>query len=226
MTSQVVETHEALRPVEINACAPCNLLWFDKAESVRLAPNAVLGLFEHIGRSGSARNPLSAHLNCPRCAVFLEPTQDLQRTTRFNYWRCRNDHGRLITFHQFLREKDFIRAPSPAELARLRSTVRQISCSQCGAPIDLTTDSACRHCGAPVALIDPDGVARALGELARAASGPAQADADAMRVALRNAQVSAIFDTERIGRNESQCDLVAIGAAAIGALVAVLLRSI
>lgn len=226
MTAQVVETHEALRPVEINACAACSLFWFDKSESVRLAPRAVLGLFELIGRSGGARNAMSAKPACPRCTRSLEPAQDLQRTTRFSYWRCPNDHGRLVTFHQFLREKNFIRAPSPAELAKLRSAVRQISCSQCGAPVDLATDSACRHCGAPVALIDPDGVAQALADLDRAAASPVAPRPDAVRAALSEAQVSAIFDSERTRRREGSDDLVAIGAAAIAALVAVLLRSI
>jgi hypothetical protein len=226
MTSQAVEAHGAMRPLEINACAACNLYWFDKSESVRLAPRAVLGLFEYIGRCGTARKPLATSFDCPRCSVPLAATRDLQRTTPFTYWRCRNDHGRLITFHQFLREKNFIRAPSPAEFAKLRATVRQISCSQCGAPIDLATDSACTHCRAPVALIDPEGVAKALQDLARAPPAAAGANADAVRTALSDAQVNAIFDLERMQqKSERNDDLVAIGAAAIGALVAGLLRA-
>jgi hypothetical protein len=222
----LVEAFGALRPNEINACAPCNLFWFDKSESVRLTPKSVLELFQYIGRSSGARTALASNFDCPRCTVVLAPTQDLQRTTRFTYWRCRNDHGQLITFHQFLREKNFIRAPSPAELAKLRATVRQIACSQCGAPIDLATDSACTHCGAPVALIDPEGVAKALHDLAHAASAPPPADPNAMHTALSDAQINAIFDLTRMRQREGDDDLVAIGAAAIGALVAGLLRSI
>ena len=193
---------------------------------MRLAPKAVLGLFEYIGRCRGTRKALAASFNCPRCMVPLAVAQDLQRTTHFSYWRCRNNHGRLITFHQFLREKNFIRAPSPAELAKLRETVRQISCSQCGAPINLATDSACTHCGAPVALIDPEGVAKALHDLAHPDSPSASTAPDAIRTALSDAQVNAIFDLERLRRREGDDDLVAIGAAAIGALVAGLLRSI
>ena len=160
------------------------------------------------------------------CVTALALTQDLQRTTHFTYWRCRNDHGRLTTFHQFLREKNFIRAPSPAELAKLRATVRQISCSQCGAPVDLATDSACKHCGAAIALIDPEGVAKALRDLAAGMSSRAPSDPDAMRTTLRDAQINAIFDLNRKRQREGGDDLVAIGTAAIGALVAGLLRSI
>lgn len=224
MTAQTVDAHGALRPLEINACAACNLFWFDKSESVRLTPRAVLGLFEYVGRCGSARNALASNYGCPRCDAPLAAAHDLQRSTRFTYWRCPRDHGRLITFHQFLREKNFIRAPSPAELARLRATVRQIACSQCGAPVDLATDSACAHCGAPVALIDPDSVAKALRELADGAPAATRAEPEAVRSALIDAQLSAIFEEERLRRTGRNDDLVAIGAAAIGALVAGLLR--
>jgi hypothetical protein len=226
MAPLMLEAFGTLRPIEITACAPCNLLWFDKSESVRLTPKAVLELFQYIGKAGSAREALATTFDCPLCSAALALTQDLQRTTRFTYWRCRNDHGQLIAFHQFLREKNFVRAPSPAEFAKLRATVRQIACSQCGAPIDLATDSACTHCGAPVALIDPEGVAKALHDLAHVASAPASTAPEAMRTALSDAQVNAIFDTERIRQRQGEHDLVAIGAAAIGALVAGLLQSI
>jgi hypothetical protein len=226
MTARDVEAHGTLRPIEISACAPCSLFWFDKAESIRLTPRAVLDLFQYIGKAGTARNALATTFSCPVCATALALTQDLQRTTRFTYWRCRNDHGRLTTFHQFLREKNFIRAPSPAELAKLRATVRQISCSQCGAPVDLAADSACRHCGAAIALIDPEGVAKALRDLAAGVSSRAPSDPDAMRTTLSDAQINAIFDLNRKRQREGGDDLVAIGTAAIGALVAGLLRSI
>jgi hypothetical protein len=224
MGSLMLEAFGTLRPIEITACPPCHLFWFDKAESIRLTPKAVLELFHYIGKAGTARKPLATTFSCPLCTTTLALTQDLQRTTRFTYWRCRNDHGRLTTFHQFLREKNFIRAPSPAELAKLRATVRQIACSQCGAPVDLANDNACKHCGAAVALIDPEGVAKALHELAASASARAPSDPDALRTTLSDAQINAIFDVERMRQDDGEHDLVAIGAAAIGLLVAGLLR--
>src|SRR5438876_4410329 len=137
MAPLMLEAFGSLQPIEISACAPCNLFWFDKSESVRLTPKSVLEVFQFIGRAGRATHTLSTQFDCPICSVPLALTHDVQRTTRFTYWRCRHDHGQLITFHHFLREKNFIRAPSPAELAKLRATVRQIACSQCGAPVDL-----------------------------------------------------------------------------------------
>jgi hypothetical protein len=220
MTAHVVEAFGALRPIEVGACGPCTLFWFDQSASVRLTPRAVLGMFQYIGTAvAGARTPLRVDFNCPRCSGMLAFTHDLQRATRFTYWRCPRDRGQLITFNQFLREKNFIRAPSPAELARLRATVRQVSCSQCGAPIDLATDDACSHCRAPVALIDSEGVAKALRELSAGAAAPAPADPDAMRTTLSDAQANAIFDLERIRERGDDHDLLAIGAAAIGALL-------
>src|SRR4029079_15426547 len=116
---------------------------------------------------------------------------------------------------------NLIRPPSPDELRRLRETVRQIACSQCGAPIDLATDSACTHCGSPLALIDSDGVAKALRELTASPSTPAP---QKLQIALRDAQINAIFDLERMReREDHDSDLVAIGAAAVAALIGALI---
>ena len=47
-----------------------------------------------------------------------------------------------------------------------------------------------------------------------------------MRTTLSDAQINAIFDVERMRQSDGDDDLVAIGAAAIGGLIAGLLRSI
>src|SRR5262249_19584803 len=97
-------------------------------------------------------------------------------------------------------------------------------CSQCGAPIDLATDSACSHCGAPVTIIDSDGVAKALRELSAApASTSSPADQDKLQNAIRDAQIDAIFNLERMREQEHQQrhdDLLTIGASAVAGLIA------
>ena len=62
----------------------------------------------------------------------------MQRATRFSYLHCPNDHGRLTTFFDFLREKDFIRPLTAEQLQELRQNVQTVNCSNCGAPIDVT----------------------------------------------------------------------------------------
>ena len=217
-TTRSLPAYGAARPIVVEACAACNLFWFDDAGSVRLAPAGVIDLFKYIGSvSGNPRTVLASSFACPRCSRPLAFTHDLQRTTRFTYWRCPRDDGQLISFAQFLREKNFVRTPSPAELAKLRETVRQVACSQCGAPVDLATDSACPHCGTPVSLVDPDGVAKALQSLSADQPERAPADPAAMRAVLAEAEVNAAFDRERMREGGVGQDLITIGVAAIGA---------
>lgn len=228
MVSRTAEVSITARPVDIDACPTCRLFWFDQFESTSLKPRATLDLFQYIASTANKRiTPLASHFNCPRCDVRLEFTRDLQRTTTFTYWRCDFRHGRLISFNQFLREKNFIRTPSPAELARLRATIRTVSCSQCGAPVDLAAASACAHCGAPIALIDPDGVADALRQLTRPGNAAsATGDHASTSAALRDAQIDALLDLERRRlhrETEREIDMVSIGAQAIGALLGALL---
>lgn len=220
MAVQAVEAYAAVTSrFEIASCAPCNLFWFDQSSSIRLTPQAVLLLFQYIGQAGAAKNSLASSFRCPRCSGALALTHDLQRTTRFTYWRCANDHGQLLTFGQFLAEKNFIRPPSADELAKLRAVVRQVNCSQCGAPIDLQNETVCSHCGAAIAMIDADGVAEALHDLVAGGSSPAGGAVAPTTAALTDAQLQAMFDHERTREHDDVHDLVAVGAAAIGALV-------
>jgi hypothetical protein len=78
----------------------------------------------------------------------------MQRSTRFEYARCPAGHGRLTTFFNFLREKNFIKPMSAAEIARLRRSVASVHCSNCGASVDLAAGTACGHCGSPLSMLD------------------------------------------------------------------------
>lgn len=225
MQSRSADVHGAIPHLApVSSCTSCNLFWFSDSTSIGLTPQAVLALFQFIGNAGAAHTSLGTAFTCPDCRRSLQFTHDLARTMRFTYWRCATDHGQLITFGQFLAEKNMIRAPSAGELAQLRATLRQVSCSQCGGPIDLVTDSACPHCGAAVALIDPEGVANALRELQQGATSmPAQSQ-DNARTSISNAQIDALFSAQRMyADGDGNRDLIAIGAAAIGAVLGSLL---
>ena len=226
MASRDADVNGAIpHAASVASCASCNLFWFADGAIVGLTPQAVLTLFQFIGTAGAAQKALQSAFTCPTCRHSLMFTHDLARNMRFTYWRCPTDHGQLITFGQFLAEKNMIRPPSPAELAQLRATVRQINCSQCGAPIDLATDTACPHCGAAVAMIDPEGVAKAVRELQTGATTMATQSQANTQVAISNAQLDALFDAERMRAHEDSHDLIAIGAAAIGALIGGLIAS-
>jgi Zn-finger nucleic acid-binding protein len=166
MTTHAAEIFYRTIPVEVGTCSTCNLMWFDQAKCVSLAPRSVLELFQYLGKNKlKAQTPLPSIFRCPRCTDVLTDNRDLQHGIPFNYWRCPEHHGELFSFSQFLIEKKFVRYPSSEELANLRATVRQISCANCGGPIDLTTDTVCPHCESAIAFIDPDGVAKAVHDL-------------------------------------------------------------
>jgi hypothetical protein len=155
--------HNYRGDVRVDLCLACGGIWFDHLESVELAPAAVIELFKEINAHlNDARRPLSEPLRCPRCEGRLSPSVDLCKSGRFSYFRCVRGDGRFTPFLQFLREKQFVRSLTTAELQRVRSQVRQISCSECGAPIDLEHASQCQYCQAPVSFLDPDAVERAM----------------------------------------------------------------
>ena len=143
------------RPVVIDVCEPCQSFWFDGRESLQLSPAATLTLFRIIGER--ARRPQLQDgdvSKCPRCSGRLRRTRDMQRNTRFEYFKCPNEHGRLISFFEFLKEKDFIKPLTPHQIAELRGNVQAVNCSNCGASVDLAGAAVCAHCGSALSMFD------------------------------------------------------------------------
>ena len=186
MLGQDLEAHTQCM-VRVDLCFPCAGIWFDHLESVQLAPAAVLDLLKQINaHRDDPRHDTASRLGCPRCPEPLALSFDLSKAGRFSYFRCPGGDGRFTPFMQFLREKQFIRTLTPAELKQVRLDVRQVLCSQCGAPIDLEHDSQCRYCQSPVSLLDPDAVEKAVKMWSEAANrrrpaATAEAFADTLR---------------------------------------------
>jgi hypothetical protein len=159
-------------PIDIDICTDCQAFWFDKYESLKLAPASTLQLMKFIGEHSTRAKDLHIEqLRCPRCTAVLKATTDMQRDTRFNYWRCPQDHGRFIRFFDFLREKNFIRTLSGQEVNQLRESMQTLNCSNCGAPIDLAASSVCSHCGSPISMLDMKQGQQLLAQLKQAADG-------------------------------------------------------
>ena len=129
MEPQSLDGHMG-REIEIDLCQPCQSIWLDARENLQLTPGATLTMFriigEHVSRPSLEDRDIA---KCTRCNAQLRRTQDMQRNTRFEYFRCPNHHGRLTTFFEFLKEKDFRDFPSspcPADTA-----ARRCRCSTC-----------------------------------------------------------------------------------------------
>jgi hypothetical protein len=167
MAAQTLDGHLG-RAVAIDLCLVCQVFWFDQRESLQLTPGSTLRLFRLIGeQAGAKRGPVAAEPRCPRCGSRLVATHDMQRNTPFQYWRC-DWHGRLITFFDFLREKNFIRPLSPEQVEELRRNVQTVNCSNCGAAIDLAHASTCGHCGSPLSMLDVQQTQQLVAQLQKA----------------------------------------------------------
>jgi len=185
----------------IDLCATCKAIWFDHFEALQMAPAATLRVFGIITeQSNAASTALPGVLRCPRCRSRLLHTHDIQRNTPFRYWRCDAGHGRLMTFLDFLRQKDFVRPLSTQQLQELRQNVQTINCSNCGAAIDLAKDSVCRHCGSAMSMLDLQQMTRTIAQLQAAAAGQ------------RPAEPSATEPSERVAPADLDALILAIQA--------------
>lgn len=143
------------RSVTVDLCTPCQSVWFDTHENLQLTPGSTLTLFRLIGERVAKPAPRDGDIvRCPRCRGQLRRTRDMQRATRFEYFRCPNNHGRLMTFVEFLKEKDFVRPLTPQQVADLRRNIQTVNCSNCGGPINLSQTAACSHCGSALSMLD------------------------------------------------------------------------
>jgi len=210
--------------LEIDACDACQAFWFDASESPRLSPASTLTLFSLIAdalprRSGS----IGRVLKCPRCSSRLLETQDMQRNTRFSYSRCPHGHGRFTTFFNFLREKDFVRPLSAAQIDELRRNVQTVNCSNCGAPIDLAKGSSCGHCGSPLSILDLQQAENVVDQLRRASEPRAIDPALPIELARVRREIDAAFagsrDTISWWGETSSIGLVGAGITAVARLL-------
>lgn len=195
MQEETLDGHTG-RPVVIDLCHPCQSFWFDRHESLSLTPGSTLALFRIIGEHATQRQAfLTDTAKCPRCRSRLRRVHDMQRMTRFEYWKCPHDHGRLTTFLDFLREKDFIRPLTPQQIAELRKNIQTVNCANCGASVDLTTGARCEHCGSPLSMLDMKQAQALIAQLRQAdqrdnAIGPALP----LELARARRSVEAVFD--------------------------------
>jgi len=204
------------RVLAIDLCHACNGVWFDGHEDLHLAPAGVVALFEAMGQSAAtARQPMAARKACPRCQTGLLRAHDRVRDTRYEFFRCGQGHGRFMSFAAFLRARHFVRDLSAAEVRDLSVRVAVIKCVNCGASVDVRTQSACAFCQAPVAVLDEGQLAKTLADLEAAAAKRAAVDPTwPLRAAQARRQTEAVFaELNRGSGSSSSTDLVDAGIA-------------
>lgn len=160
--------------VDLDVCYPCQGIWFDPQENLKLAPAAVVELFRllHEHRD-DARQPLAQQIHCPRCSSSLTQGFDVVRSGRYVTYRCPNRHGRFSAFSSFMIEKGFVRLLTEPEIDDIARRVAVIHCPSCGAAVDIRKDRACPYCRSAFSLLDPKAVEQALQGYASASKSAA-----------------------------------------------------
>jgi len=218
----------------LDICYPCQGMWFDRHENLRLTPDAVVELFRLLhGHRAEQHRPLSSTLACPRCIKPLDKGFDVVRSGRYVTYRCAGQHGRFSAFSSFMVEKGFVRHMTRPEIDDLAQKVGAIYCTSCGAPVDIRKDHACPYCKAAFSLIDPQAVLRAMEGYAQA-SARARAAAQPQAVGIADALVSLERERSRAVREGQRrlgaaaqltpdtidvVDLVGLGVAAVWGLL-------
>lgn len=181
--------------VTVDVCPACQAFWFDAHESLQLAPGATLQLMKFIGEHTSTVRPkLSDALQCPRCGGPLSLAHDMVRNMHFTYWACSGGHGRFTGFFDFLKEKNFIRALSPQEIQQLKQNVQTVNCSNCGASIDLQSNTECPYCHSAISMLDLKQQQQMLAQLKEAAAPRPVDPMLPFNLAHATAQTSALFE--------------------------------
>ena len=221
--------HNLVGKVMLDICYSCSAIWFDHLESAQLSPGAIISLFKKIhDHRNDGRRLLAEDMACPICVRQLKLVHDLLRSGRFTYYRCPEGHGRLTSFFQFLREKQFIRSLTAGELNTLKAKVTQVRCSSCGAPIDVQRDTACSYCRSPISVLDAEAVEKTLNALSakqrfRPSIDPAVLATTPVQIAQRS-RPQGLTDTSLWGQSplgfEFNVDLV---TSSISALVGLLI---
>lgn len=205
--------------VEIDFCFGCQGIWFDSMENLKLAPAAVAMMFKEMHRHRDTPHaPLAERLRCPQCRGGLVQGFDIVRSGRFITHRCEARHGRFSSFAAFMIEKGFVRQLTKPEIADIARKVGVISCSSCGAPVDLKREDACSHCRSALSLLDPQAVERAMETYANASARQAAS----RPVEVADALVAIARERSRSQRTEAVATQVGI----VGAVIAVDLLSV
>lgn len=172
------------REVEIDLCAGCHLVWFDRIEAARLSGPGLLGLIEGMAEAQAlAHRTLTPEAACPRCAAGLKTVHNRSRWGRSLMLECLAEHGAYQSFAEFLGEKGLLRPMRSVDHELLRRRGVTPACVNCGAPL-AGHDTACGHCRSVPSLFDVARLAAAL-DPEGATAGAAVHDAPARRGALQ-----------------------------------------
>lgn len=151
------------RPVTVDHCADCRLVWFDQFESVRLDGYGWVRLLREM--EASAKRQLAdarvARPACPQCATTLNAVKNRTRFGLFASLECPQRHGHLHSHSGLLAERGLVRPLGAAERRALAEEKHALYCLNCGGPAK-SSDDQCSWCGTALVVIDLPRLAHSL----------------------------------------------------------------
>ncbi len=151
------------RPVTVDHCPDCRLVWFDPFESVRLDGYGWVRLLREM--EASSKRPLAdarvARPACPQCATPLNAVRNRSRFGLFASLECPQGHGHLHSHAGLLAERGMVRPLGLAERRALAEEQHALYCLNCGGPAQ-PGDEQCSWCGTALVVIDLPRLAHSL----------------------------------------------------------------
>jgi hypothetical protein len=151
------------RPVTVDHCPDCRLVWFDPFESVRLDGYGWVRLLREM--EASAKRPLAdarvGRPACPQCATTLNAVKNRTRFGLFAALECPQRHGHLHSHSGLLAERGLVRPLGAAERRALAEEKHALYCLNCGGPAK-SNDEECSWCGTALVVIDLPRLAHSL----------------------------------------------------------------
>jgi hypothetical protein len=155
-------TH-GVRPVTLDHCLACRLVWFDELESVQLDDLGWVRLLRelHAGDGLPLVQAVAARRGCPRCDEGLKVVRNRTRFGLFAALECPRGHGHLHGHSGLLAERGLVRPLGVAERQALAAERQALLCLNCGGPA-AAGDDRCSWCGTALVVIDLPRLAHAL----------------------------------------------------------------
>ena len=202
---------KGMPPISVDACVPCQSIWFDMGESNMISPSAIgslVGLFGKDRDSPASSGAPAAIAPCPSCKTRLVKTRDQTRHGPITYLSCPGCRGRAVSLSHFLVEKGFVRHLPPAAVRAVGAAIGMVKCQGCGAPVDLRTQDRCQFCQSPIAVLDPRAVSKAMAEMAkRQASVDSAPEPSAIAGAIVQNAKAALRSSVSLGGREARAVL-------------------
>lgn len=154
------------RPVELDHCDPCRLVWFDALELSDLSKADWVRLLTRMASADAEGAVASALLPdtgaCPRCRQPLRSVHNLTRFGRFSGLACPQCRGELQRDAALLASRGLFRPLLLVERMALAREQRALQCQGCGAALDGEAEH-CAYCRTPALVLDLPRLAIAVG---------------------------------------------------------------